>query len=327
MLRLSLLCALLLAFGVGCVTTPRPEEKLLQLGNEYAKDGLLREAADTYKKALQQNPNNPIARRNLGIVLVKSGAYAAAISQFEKVIGPLDSDYDTNFYLAEAYRAENKYAEAIYRYQKALRKKENSLRSMKALAWSYYKIRYYDEAIQITRRMQSLAKDDPQVAVITARTLLKVRKSNQALKVIMQAQRSARPEALPYIQSVEGDIHLARGKYKEALEVYQEALKVQPLLAGSLYGVGKCLIALGDTEKGAHYLIRSVRIKPDLTDAYFALGEVYESKDPKRALAFYNRFRKLAGQDPEYLNKISSINEKISKLRSAERKNRGNRKG
>jgi tetratricopeptide (TPR) repeat protein len=310
--------AFLAAFtlNTACVSTSPQEDNLLNLGNEYAKDGLLREAADTYRKGLDKHPDNPILRRNLGIVLVKSGAYKAAIAQFEKVIGALDSDYDTNFYLAEAYRAEEKYAEAIYRYQKALRKKENSLRSMKALAWSYYKIRYYDEAMQITRRMQKISNDDPQVAVITARTLIKLNRHKSAMSVLTRAKRTSKPEVIPYLQSVEGDALVSRGQCREAVEIYREALKVQPLLAGSLMGIGKCLVDLGEAEKGAAYLIRAVRIKPNLAEAYYALGQAYEKSQPTKAIAFYRQFRKFAGKDPEFLNKMATAEHQTNSYNS-----------
>lgn len=56
---------------MSCVTTQQ-SPSLLQ-GNQYARDSLFREALESYKKALKEEPNNPVIRRNMGIVQVKIG--------------------------------------------------------------------------------------------------------------------------------------------------------------------------------------------------------------------------------------------------------------
>ena len=50
-----------LAFTPGCATTPK--KNYVAVGNQYAKDGLLREASEAYKKALAQRPGNPYRRK------------------------------------------------------------------------------------------------------------------------------------------------------------------------------------------------------------------------------------------------------------------------
>jgi tetratricopeptide (TPR) repeat protein len=159
---------LLAAFLFGCATTPKPEH--LPLGNQYAKDGLLREAAEEYKKAIAEKPQLAAAHRNLGMVLVKLGDYKAASRHLEQAIGKYEKDFDANYYLGESYRAQDKYAEAIFRYKKALKLKDGDVRAMKPLAWSYFKIRYYSEALVTARELQKAAPEDDQVGVILART-------------------------------------------------------------------------------------------------------------------------------------------------------------
>ena len=133
----------------GCQTTS--ERDFVTVGNELAKDGLLRESAASYRKALRQNDRNATAHRNLGMVLVKLGDFKGAIQHLEKSIGAYEKDFDANFYLGEAYRAENQFAEAIFRYKQALTIKPKDTRALKPLAWSYFKIRYYTEALSVAR--------------------------------------------------------------------------------------------------------------------------------------------------------------------------------
>ena len=121
----SFLALLSSCSGTPTVQTPREPVglSLVGQGNQFAKDGLLREAVDAYKKALLKEPGNLTAHRNLGIVLLKAGDAPAAISNLEKSLPEFDDNFEANFYLGEAYRSEDKYAEAIFRYKKALKKR------------------------------------------------------------------------------------------------------------------------------------------------------------------------------------------------------------
>jgi len=319
-IAISILFSALTQFINSCATTTPKNHNLVKLGNEYAKDGLLREAVETYRKAINMDPNDRVARRNLGIVLVKAGSYEDASAQFEKVIGSFENDYEVNFYLAEAYRANKKYAEAIYRYKKALTIKPNNTKAQKALAWSYFKIRYYSQALDLAVKLKKAEPKDPQVAIILSRTLLKLNKKTAALKILNRSKSYAKEESLPYFQSVEGDILLAMGKCSTAIGVYREALKVQPLLAGALLGLGQCHLEVGQVSQAITYMERAVRIKPDLIDALYLLGKAYENTSPQKSMKFYKKFRQQASKDPEFLDQVSEAKLRMGRLQKLQQK-------
>jgi len=319
---ISVVLLALVQLSTSCATPPKKSHNLVKLGNEYAKDGLLREAVETYRKAIKIDPNDRVARRNLGIVLVKAGSYRDASVQFEKVIGSFENDYEVNFYLAEAYRANKKYAEAIYRYKKALNIKPNTTKALKALAWSYFKIRYYSQALDIAIKLKKAKPKDPQVAIILSRTLLKLNKKKAALTILNRSKSHAKEESLPYFQSVEGDILLAMGKCSKAIGVYRQALKVQPLLAGALLGLGQCHLEVGQVSQAITYMERAVRIKPDLIDALYLLGRAYENTSPKKSMKFYRKFRQQASKDPEFLDQVSEAKLRMGRLQKLQQKRR-----
>ena len=86
----------------------KKQTDFVEIGNQYARDGLLREAGDSYRKALSTSPNDTTARRNLGIIQVKTGDYKNAIRNLERSMTVYEDNHDANFYLAEAYRAQEK---------------------------------------------------------------------------------------------------------------------------------------------------------------------------------------------------------------------------
>ena len=301
----------LIAFG--CQTTPK-RKNYVAVGNQYAKDGLLREAAESYKRALSKQAKNSTAHRNVGMVLVKLGEYKAAARHLEKAMRKYEKDFDANFYLAEAYRAQDKYADAIFRYQRALKIRAEDPRALKPLAWSYFKIRYYSEAMATTKRLAKVADDDDQVAIIMARTMLKLNRGREALSALRRGRATARKTSVPYYDSVEGDIHYALGDQRKAKNAYKAALKDQPLLAGALLGLGKCMLDENRNDLAIKFLERATRIRPNLAEAHYLLGRVYEDIDRQKAVRYYHYFRKQAATDPEFVEELTRVRERLGHL-------------
>lgn len=303
----------------GCKTTSN--NPYLTEGNEYAKDGLLREAAESYRRALATQPNLLTAHRNLGMVLVKAGDYSNATAHLEQSLPRYENDFETNYYLGEAYRAQNRFADAIFRYQKSLKVKTDEPRALKSLAWSYFKIRYYSEALVTGRRLMEITPRDEQAIIIVARTLLKSKNADEALILVRSTRSKIPSSSAPYFLSVEGDVLLELGQTDGAMKAYKDALKDQPMLAGALLGQGRLLLQQGKTEGAIISLERSVRIRPQLTEAYYLLGQAYMNSDRQKSLAYYQTFRKQAAHDPEFLTEMSTVNKTIGVANSNEAQN------
>ncbi len=314
---LKILCRVLLGLSLLASCASQPKKNNLAVGNQYARDGLLREAVEAYKKEIAQKPQNMTAHRNLGMVLVKSGDYRGAVRYLEKSMAKYDDDFDANYYLGEAYRAQDKYSEAIFRYKKALKIKENDPRALKPLAWSYFKIRFYSEALATANDLQKFAPDDDQTGIILARTLLKLNRAKDALAVIENAKKKIAPGSRAYYASVEGDAFYDMGNRKAAENAYKEALKIQPLLAGALLGLGRTSLDDGKTKLAINFMERAVRIRPKLTEAHYLLGKAYEPINREKSLKYYQYFRKQASADPEFVAKLTEVREKISSLQKS----------
>lgn len=137
------------------------------------------------------------------------------------------------------------------------------------------------------------------------------------------------------------------GKFAEAILDYQEALKLDPssgihyALAKDYLRLNKLLPALENSRKAVQlnennveYLTllgtiynmgRSVDsseivfnkiLKIDSTDinAYYNLGQLYEAKQPLKALDAYNKILSITGSEWNVLLKIAEINERLGKV-------------
>ena len=307
---------LVLLVLLSCQTT---QSRHVLTGNEFAKDGLLKEAVGSYREALREDPNNWTAHRNLGLLLVKTGKYDRAISHLRKSLPRFRRDFDTNFHLGEAYRAKEKYAEAIFRYRFALGIKSNAPEALKSLGWTYYRINLLNEARQMINKLLTIDRDDYNGAIILARIYLKQRDFNRSLEVINNYRGIADQNTLPYFQSIEGDIYLAMNKIKPAAGLYLAALKSNPLLPGALLGMGKIFLRRGQNKKSIRYLERAARLRPRQTQVHLLLGKAFEPTDVRRALKHYQIFRKLARSQPESPAQVAAVNNKIVALQKSVR--------
>ncbi len=285
-------------------------------GNQFARDGLLREAVESYKKALAKEPDNQLALRNLGIVFVKAGDFSSAIINLEKSITTYWDNFDANFYLAEAYRATDKFDEAVFRYKSALKIQPNDLRALKSLSWSYYKIRYYQESLSLSQKALQLNPGDEQVPIIVARVLLKLKREPEALAIIRKYKAQVPSSSVPYFQSVEADILYSKGQVPEALTTYKTALKSQPMLAGALLGAGRILLEQGKNAEATDYLERAVRVKPKMYENHYFLGKALEKNSPERAIRHLAHFKKNAATDPEFIEQVQDAKKRISSISS-----------
>ena len=276
-------------------------DEQIELGLKYASDGLYREAIGVFRKILKKDSKNLEAHRSLGIIYVKVGRYKRSIKHFETVMSQLKNDFDSNYYLAEAYRTQDRYADAIFRYKIALTTKPKNLLATKALAWSYYKVRYYRAAYSTIRRLSKNDLEDVQATIIQARVLNKMGATRKALRLAKAKLDMITPEQKPYLMSVIGDIYFARKDRQKAEDSYREALKEQPLLAGALLGLAKVLLLKGERSGIAvSYLERALRIKPGMVEALYYLGEAHKSLKPTEANKYFAKFVRQASGDPEF---------------------------
>lgn len=302
--------------------TKAQDSKLLNEANQFARDGLFREAIGAFTAYLERNEKDAAAHRTLGIIYVKSGAYKLGEAHLEKAVATYPGNFELNFYLGESCRMQKHYADAIYHYKRALEAEPKNIAALKTLSWSYYNIRFYSEALRTSKQLRRLAPNDYQVAIIIARVLNKISMNDKALLLLSRAEALASPDNVPYLNSVKGDILLSTGDKQGAEIAYRKALQDQPLLPGALAGLARKLIddnKKESTEQAITYLDRALRLRPSLTEAYYLLGKAYQRSNPEKAQGYFKTFAKEASYDPEFQKELAEIRPRLSEGRSSKK--------
>jgi protein O-GlcNAc transferase len=315
---------------VSCVSTAKkplqssPAEQketdtnLLNEANQFARDGLYREALNSFGQYLEKNPNDGAANRTVGIIYVKTGAYKKAAQYLDKAFAIFPNNFELNFYLGESMRMQARHADAIYHYKRALEVEPKNVAALKALCWSYYNIRYYAEAVRSAKQLRQLAPNDFQVAIIMARILNKISLNDKALALLNRSETLASADSIPFLNSVKGDILLSMGERDAAEQAYRKALQDQPLLPGALIGLAKKLI---DDKKSNDiaitYLDRALKIRPNLFEAYYLLGKAHQKTNPAKSLEYFKIFSKEASYDPSFQQELAEIRPQLIEARKA----------
>jgi tetratricopeptide (TPR) repeat protein len=305
MIHIKILLFTLFFWSTSCTSDNDESLKEVVGADTKAKQGLIREAIEKYQAVLKKNDRNMWAHRNLGIVYLRAKEYQTSVEHLEKALIRFENDFEANFSLAEAYRSLDKHAEAIFRYQRANIIRANNVDVLKGLAWSYYKIRYLKDSVATIQQAKKFSKEDPQILVMEARILVRSNRIPEASTVIRKAKSISDESMLPYIQSVEGDIVAATGDCSGATKIYRDALKRQPLMAGALLGLGKCLVDSDNPPMAVEYLERAVRIRPTLAEAHFYIGKALQKSSPTKAATSYKKFVSLMADDPEWRDAVS----------------------
>jgi tetratricopeptide (TPR) repeat protein len=133
------------------------EEQLADL-HMARKD--FREAAVSYKRLADQNPQNPVYLNKLGIALNFQGALGPALKYYERAwkVDPSYADAQNN--IGTVWYQRKKFGRAIKAYHKAIAIRSDMAVLYSNLAYAYFGDKKYQEAISSFRQALAL---DPQL--------------------------------------------------------------------------------------------------------------------------------------------------------------------
>ena len=145
----------------------REAQSLVEQGKELYKNDQDERAVETFKKALNQDPNNAEAHLRLGMSYAaldkKTEAedeYKESIELFKKRIQTDSKDGDAFFYLGEAYTFLHKDEDAARSYRQATKLKPEDEEAFYQLGMSETRLAHYPEATSAFQKALELDPND-----------------------------------------------------------------------------------------------------------------------------------------------------------------------
>lgn len=188
-----------------------------QKGVEEKNARKFREAEKNFLKAHQQSPNN----------------------------------FDIVVELANAYNAQNRYAEAREKLLQADQLKSNDAAVTENLAILSFNLRKWDDAIKYAEKSQRLQPNKP-VSFIIGKSYYEQENYGEAVKHLQTAAKEEPTRAeIPYII---GRSYLDMSNYKQSAGFFEKAIALDSTKANWIYEAGLVFYAIPDYKKSLTYI-------------------------------------------------------------------------
>ena len=239
--------------------------KTINAAEKYIAQGKIAQAVQEYAKVVEREPNDYTAVNMLGDLYARLKRGEEAVAHFLRV--------------AEHYREQGFTLKAVAMYKKILRQGLSVPGVGRKLA-----VLYEQQGLYVEAREQYL-----QIAEESARAG-QTRDSLEALRRIADfdprnvdirlrlaagcaAENMAREASDAYVEA--GELLLARGEARKALDCYKGAHEINPASHAVLRGLVAACAALGEAEEAAHVLERAVAEQPGDLELRAMLARAY----------------------------------------------------
>lgn len=257
------------------------------LGFTYEQQKDYKNAVDAYRKAVDQDKDNLDSIRGLAKNLMNLGDYDAALAQYKIVADSDPQDAETQLRIAEIYRHQGKYQQALDSLTKTQALAQDSLEVpyniglvYEALGRSDDAIKTYEDLLQKTYRADGnySPQDRGNRAVFLERLGSVYRdtgKYPQALDTFRKilALNSEDNTARAYQQII--DTYRDQKDWAGALQAAQEAVQKQPKDRQLKMVLASQLADMGRGDEAVKQVMSLIENKPDTDrDAYLALAQI-----------------------------------------------------
>ncbi|MDH5721602.1 MAG: tetratricopeptide repeat protein [Spirochaetia bacterium] len=277
-----------------------------QLGVIHAIQGDYPNAKFYFQKAIQLAPQNSKYYYNLALVEYKTGNKQEALKNLERAVKTGDKNIETYIYISKLYAelGDAQSAEAALRV--AREQAPKNTRILASLADMLIAQAKWDEAITILNEVidnstQTLEKADALYNLGKVYTEIKDWESAQdALERSYKLNRIDENALIAL-----GNLYFKKGNGHNAIELYKQALRINPDNLNVLKAQSQLYLDLGlltEAELSLKNLLEHpLKSKEFVDDAYFKLGEIsYKRKAYDTAITYFERSAKAPDLEMQY---------------------------
>ncbi len=299
---------------------PSYEKAYNNLGNVFLSQNKVDEAIDYYRKTIQLDPQLPDVYNNLGLALIRKKQFEEAIESFNTCIKLNSRLADPHNNKGSALRSLGKLDDAILQFKKAIIINSSYLPAHNNLAEIYAEQKNFDKAIE---QYETILEMNPTIKSFYTRVadiymkLYMQQKSNAMLdKAIALMRRGIGyyPKNSTF-HTVLGKIYLDSKQNPQALEMFQQVVKLAPNKPESYYNLGIAYHKNKDFQQAVKYYNIAIEKNPDFIFLHFEICKLYEQlqmypealKEAKLFLEKWNgesRYKKRAEKSVEKLEKL-----------------------
>lgn len=279
------------------------------LGDVYAQQGKLTEAADAYQQSLAAG-DSALVRSQLANIYLQAGDVAAAISQFEQAVALDPAQPRTLVRLGGLYAREGRLAEAEATFRAALESDPENADAYAGLAGAAYRQCSVNTAVQ---SMASAAALTPSYRGALAAYYEAQGRSADAQALYLELDGAPAEDVFAHLAVA--DYLFRSNRLDEAAQAYQQILEAgsaPPGLVTSLihYALGQIDYLQERLFAAGGEFEQAVSAFPANVDAQAGLGDLaLRAGDPTQALAIYDGALPLI---PQYIGGLPAENASLT---------------
>ncbi|MDA8017851.1 MAG: tetratricopeptide repeat protein [Thermoanaerobaculia bacterium] len=243
---------------------------LQQQGASVKAVGQLEAAVDIYRRAVENDPESPEARRDLGALLAQTGKYRESADQYRAAVRLEPDKALHRFSLALVLeQLENSGGEALVEFRRAVELEPDYQEFRRALADRLAQLSLFAEALSHFEHLLNDEPTDQEARLGRAKVRMASGDLDGALAdariVAREAERTAlRAEGLGLL----GEALAHKGDGPGAMNAYRKALELEPEFAGAHFGLGNLLGVAGRYPDSAASYRRALEIDPGRSAAW-----------------------------------------------------------
>ncbi|HXJ39584.1 MAG TPA: tetratricopeptide repeat protein, partial [Bryobacteraceae bacterium] len=240
-----------------------PEAQLAQ-AVELHQSGDLEGAIRAYRAVLQEQPENMVARSNLGAVYARQGRYHEAIEQYAQALTVDSENPGIRFNLGLAYYDSSDTARAGAEFAKVLGRQPDNERAAVLLADCELRAGDNRKVIALLSPLESSHQDDRALIYLLGTALIRDNQPEKGQKLVDRILRNG--------ESAEAHVMLGTARmtgqdYKNAGTEFARAIELDPKLplAHRLYG--RVLLVEGDMARAKEAFLAELAVNPNDYDS------------------------------------------------------------
>jgi pentatricopeptide repeat protein len=240
--------------------------------------GDVKTAIEIGVRAIQLDPNNKWAWKNLGVAYAQKKEFDENDTAFLELIQK-NSNIASLFYmnLGMQKREQGKHAEAVDALQKAIDAQPHNMDVYKALAESLSIIRQPQKAADVLRKSLTIKQDDPEVYANLGIVLLSLKKWDEGLEAFNTAIK-LNPDNHIYHYNLAVAL-VNQKKLTEAVTEFQRTIHLKPDFLQAIFQLGYCLLSTGKLDEAAAQYKIIIQSDPAYPYVHYNLATVYRLQE------------------------------------------------
>ena len=291
--------------------------QFFERGNKFVQDNSLQRAKVEYQKALKIFPGHVDALYNLAVTCEKLGQKDEAVEHYRHYLDIRPNDADVWSQLGVRYDEDGKKADAQAAYEKALAidpKFGPAHNNLGVLLKERGDLEAAQKHFEIFVKLEEDAGRRNGDAYYSLGVMQLTRGRVKEAKQLLQQALDVDP-SVPYYNNAMGDVYLVEAEIDMAISAYKKALERDTKYALAYSGLGDAYRLKGDRVEAEKAYRHALELRNDYILVHYKLGLLFEISNPGTAIKEFENYLS-SGKTAEFQAEAKAKIEKLKQVQT-----------